>query len=90
MIWLGVAFGAVLFMLLPIATVGVPLPASMLSAEKLDAHAKKCASFPVYVLKQPLFLVKMVAGLCWAADPRVRAQFNLPAYDSDPGTWRTT
>ncbi len=35
-------------------------------------------------------MVKMVAGLQWAASPEVRAHLGLIPYAPDPDAWRTT
>jgi hypothetical protein len=43
----------------------------------------------IYLVRQTVFLLKMVAGLCWGAHPDVRARLALRAYPADPGTWRT-
>ena len=37
---------------------------------------------------QATFMLKMVAALCWAADPEVRAKVGLEPLEPDPGTWR--
>ncbi len=87
-IWAGVFFGSVLFMLLPLVTIGVPLPACFLSHRLLDKHAQKITSLPVYLIRQPIFLVKMMAGLCWGSHPDVRKHLHLTPYPADPGTWR--
>lgn len=86
--WLGFVLGVVLFHLTPLITVFIPLPAFWLSAAQRERHAQKLCSHPVYYLRQPIFLVKMVAGLLWGADPRVRERLGLPAYGADPGTRR--
>jgi len=89
-IWLGVFLGAVFFVLLPLFTVGVPLPAPLLSARLLERHAQKMSVFPLYLVRQPIFLLKMLAGMCWGAHPSVRAYLHLPRYGEDPGTWRAS
>jgi hypothetical protein len=89
-IWAGVLVGSLVFMLLPIATLGVPLPACFLGKRMLDTHARKISTLPVYLLRQPIFLVKMMAGLCWGAHADVRKYLHLAPYPSDPGTWRST
>jgi hypothetical protein len=89
MMWTGISLGAVLFALAPIVTVGIPLPAFWLPRAALDRHAGKMAGSSIYLVRQLVFLVKMMAGFCWAADPEVRRRFNLPALPPDPGTLRT-
>jgi hypothetical protein len=88
--WAGFVLGTLLFQLTPLFTVFVPLPAFMLTAAARERHAQRLASHPLYYVRQPVFLVKMVAGLLWGSDPAVRGALNLPPYPADPGTWRTS
>lgn len=87
--WTGISLGTLLFVVSPLLTVGLPLPAFWLPKAALDRHARKLANNSIYLVRQLVFLVKMMAGFCWAADPRVRRMFNLPALPPDPGTLRT-
>jgi hypothetical protein len=87
--WLGICLGALLFVLSPIGTVGWPVPAFWLPRAKLDRHARKLAASRFYLVRQLIVLVKMMAGFCWGADPKVRRAFNLPALPPDPGSLRT-
>lgn len=89
LMWLGLCLGAVVFALTPVLTVGRPLPSFWLSERARDRHANKIASHPLYLLRQTVFLLKMVAGMCWAEHPAVRARLHLAPYPSDPGTFRT-
>ena len=89
LMWIGLVFGAVVFTLTPLITIGVPLPSFLLPKKALDRHASKIARHPVYLLRQAVFLVKFSAGLCWGADACVRGLFALPPYPADPGTWRS-
>ncbi len=89
LVWAGVVLGSLLFQITPIFTVGLPLPASLLSAERADRHAERISSSDLYLVRQTIFLVKLAAGLAWGADPVVRARFALPPMPPDPGTWRT-
>ena len=86
--WAGISLGTLLFVISPLLTVGLPLPAFWLPRAALDRHARKLANTPIYLVRQLMFLVKMMAGFCWAADPNVRRAFNLPALPPDPGTLR--
>ena len=90
LMWLGVVLGAIVFQLTPFVTVYVPLPASMLSQKLADRHAERVATTNVYLLRQAIFLVKLVAGLAWGGHPRVRERFALRPLPPDPGTWRTS
>jgi hypothetical protein len=42
------------------------------------------------LLRQALLVVRLIAGMCWGADPRVRACFALEPYPVDPGTFRAS
>ncbi len=86
--WLGFVLGTLLFHLTPFFTVYVPLPAFWLSAETRERHAQRLLGSPIYYVRQPIFLLKMVAGLLWGADARVRERLALPHYPADPGTRR--
>jgi hypothetical protein len=89
LMWLGVVLGALAYHLSPVVTVFVPLPAFLLSAELADRHAHRVTTTRFYLLRQTVFLVKLVAGLAWGGHPSVRAKFALPALPADPTTWRT-
>ncbi len=84
----GVVLASLFFCLSPIITIWIPLPAFMLSKAQLRRHTEKGAGHPIYLIRQTIFLIKMVAGLCWSEDADVRATLGLPALDPDPGTWR--
>jgi hypothetical protein len=86
--WLGLVVGALVFAFTPLVTVGLPLPAFWLPRRTLERHADKLLYHRGYLLRQAVFLVRLSAGLCWGADPRVRAKLALPPYAADPGTFR--
>jgi hypothetical protein len=86
--WLGLVAGAVVFTLSPLLTVWVPLPAFFLPEKLRYRHAERLLAHPLYVLRQAAFLVRLSAGMCWGADPAVRARFALAPYAPDPGTFR--
>ncbi len=88
LVWLGVVLGAVVFHLTPILTVHVPLPAFALSPKQADRHANEIASTDHYVLRQAIFLLKLVAGLAWGQNAAVREVFALTKAAPDPDTWR--
>ena len=79
---------ALVFLLTPLFTIFVPLPAIWLSAAQLDRHAQALSTHRLYLLRQSMLMVKTLGGLCWGADPGVRAAFAMPAYKPDPGTWQ--
>ena len=71
-------------------TVGQPVPAVLLPKRLLNLHAERAAYHRLYILRQTVLLLKTVGGMCWGADPDIRAQLNLDPYASDPGTWKQT
>lgn len=88
MYWLGLVLGAFVFAVTPVLTVFVPLPAFFLPRGLLSRHSEKLMGTRIYVLRQAVFLVRLSAGMCWGADPAVRAKFALAPYTPDPGTFR--
>jgi hypothetical protein len=86
--WLGLVVGAVIFMVSPLLTVGVPLPAVLLPPRLLAKHAQRLVAHPRYLLRQSVLLVRISAAMCWGSDPAVRAHFALAPYAPDPGTYR--
>lgn len=88
--WTGLVVGALLFTFTPLLTLGLPLPAFWLSRAQLDKHTDRILAHPAYLIRQGVYLVRLSAGMCWGADPKVRAIFNLPPYGVDPGTFRTS
>lgn len=87
--WLGLVAAAFFFQVSPILTVRRPWPAVFLDEEQLDQHAMKLASYPSYLIRQILVLLKLVGGIFWGQSDEVRAMLALPAYPPDPGTRRT-
>jgi len=79
---------ALVFALTPVLTLGIPWPAFWLSAERQDRHAQALSGHRLYLLRQVMVMVKTIGGLCWGADPSVRAAFAMSAYAADPGTFR--
>ena len=86
--WVGIILSALLFAILPVITVGIPLPAFMLPESLRDRHASKMMAHPIYLVRQAAYMLRLTAGMFWGADDRVRAQFQLERYPEDPGTWR--
>ncbi len=87
-LWAGAVLGALVFQLSPLFTVFVPLPAALLPTGLLDRHAERITGSSLYLVRQALFLLKVVAGLCWGTHPEIRRRFALPTLPADPGTWR--
>ena len=85
---LGMYAGLALFIMTPLLTVYIPLPSFLLPRSLLDRHADRVSSYPIYALRSLVTVLKLVAGLCWGADPAVRARLGLPALPPDPQEWR--
>ena len=69
-------------------TVFVPWPALWLPRGLRARHTARLATHPIYVVRQTMTMLKMVAGMAWGQDPAVRARLHLEAYEPDPATWR--
>jgi hypothetical protein len=88
--WWALVSGALLHALTPVLTIGRPVPAFLLSRPSLYRHTERLLAHRVYLLRQALYVVRLVAGMCWGADPHVRARFALPPLAADPGTFRSS
>ena len=77
-----------LWLLTPIFTVFVPLPAVLLPSRLKDRHTDRITTTPIYLIRQIALVLKQVAGLAWGQDPEVRKAYGLAPYASDPGTWK--
>jgi len=86
--WLALSLGAWVYALTPVLTVYVPLPSFLLPARLRARHAERVTLLRTYVLRQAVQLVRLSAGMCWGADPNVRARFALAPYPPDPGSFR--
>lgn len=86
--WLGLVAGATVFLLSPLLTVGVPLPAFALPRRLRELHARRVGELRPYHLRQAIILLRLSAGMCWGQDPEVRARFALAPYPPDPGSFR--
>jgi len=88
--WTALVMGAVVYAISPLFTVFVPLPSFLLPPKLRALHTERLISHPLYLLRQAGSLVRLSAGMCWGADPTVRARFALAPYPADPGTFRTS
>jgi len=88
LLWAGLVFASIMFISTPLLTVGLPLPACLLRGRTLALHTERIIAHPWYPLRQSMSVVRLAAGMCWGADPAVRAHFRLPPYPPDPGTFR--
>ncbi len=84
----GLVTGALFLLATPPVTIGKLKPANALRPDELDAHVNALATHRIYLVRQVTFAVKMMAGLCWGADPEVRTSVGLDPLEPDPGTWR--
>lgn len=87
--WIGLCAGGLVWLLTPLLTIGVPLPALLLTAAARDRHVNALAGTRFYLVRQAFFLLKMYASMCWGQHPSSRAALALTAYPPDPGTFRT-
>jgi hypothetical protein len=62
---------------LPLAFVGVPLPAHMLSPERRASYVARWSSSHIYFLREGFYLLKAIALMGWGAEPVVRARLGL-------------
>jgi hypothetical protein len=88
MMWSGLLLGTLVFHATPLLTVFIPLPAFLLPRGLRDTHAYRLTTTRLYLVRQTTLILKLVAGLCWGADPRVRANLGLPELEPDPDEWR--
>lgn len=86
--WLGLVAGSAVFAASPVLTLRLPVPSFVLPRSLLDTHARRIGNARNYFVRQPIFLVKLAAGLCWGAHPAVRERMGMPAYPEDPGSFR--
>jgi len=88
LMWIGTVGAALAFELLPVLTIGWPLPAFALPVARRHRHAHAMACHRFYLVRMAMMMIKTVGGLCWGADPGVRAALGLPAYPADPRSHR--
>ena len=77
-VWWGLVLAALTYQLAPLLTLGLPVPAAWLSAERRDRHADRCGRSRWYLVKQATFLLKTFGGACWGARPDIRARLAPP------------
>ena len=87
---LGFFASALVFMLSPLITVGIPVPALFLNRRLRERHANRVADHPLYLMRQTMMILKTIGAMGWGMDARVRERLGVPIYGPDPGTWRTT
>lgn len=85
---LGFFLAVWIYVLSPVFTLGIPLPAFWLSAEKREAHLKKYSNSHSFVFSQLWMLQKMITGMCWGADAKVRQYFGYAPYEAELGEFK--
>ena len=83
-LWLATWF----FIVTPLFTVFIPLPAFLLPSRLLAKHTERLFSSRSYIVRQLVYLLKMLGALCWGQDPEVRRRFGREPLPPDPGTWQ--
>ena len=90
LMWLGACMSALVFVFIgPALTLWIPLPMFFLSQRQRAEHTRRSVAHGFYLYRQSTFILKLVAGMLWGLDPRVREALDLPVYGPDPGTFRS-
>ncbi len=90
MMWGTLVLGALLFVVTPFLTLGIPLPTLVLSRTLRDRHADRIVTTRFYLIRQAVFLLKMYACICWGEADVVRRQLHVAPYPASPGTFRAS
>ena len=69
-------------------TVFLPWPSLWLPRALRRRHTERLATHRIYVVRQTMTMLKMIAGMAWGQDPAIRELLHLRAYEPDPATWR--
>ena len=77
-----------LWLLTPIFTVFIPLPAVLLPSKFKHRHTDVITTTSFYLVRQVALVLKQVAGIAWGQAPEVRKAYGLAPYGADPGTWK--
>ncbi len=89
LLWVGIVASSAAYVASPLFTIYWPVPAFLLSRDRLDAHTQAMANHNNYTIRQAAFLLKMVGGLHWAGTNAIRDAWHLPEYRPDSDEWRT-
>jgi hypothetical protein len=84
----GLVLSAWIYLLTPILTVWIPLPAFLLPAKLRDKHTDRFSTHRLYLIRSCSLMIKMMAGMCWGRDPEIRRALGCEELPPDPGTWR--
>jgi hypothetical protein len=85
---LGFFLSVWVYALSPVFTIGIPLPAFLLSEQKRLAHLDKYANSRNFVFSQLWMLQKMITAMCWGMDDKVRAYYGYEPYPEEPGNFK--
>jgi hypothetical protein len=69
-------------------TLFLPWPSLWLPKGLRARHTARLAQHPIYLVRQTMTMLKMIAGMAWGQDPAIRELLHLRAYEPDPATWR--
>ena len=84
----GLSLATFVFMISPLFTVYLPVPAFVLRGRLLERHTAKLLNSRSYLIRQVVYLLKMVGGLCWGEHAEVRKRFGRDPLPPDPQTWQ--
>jgi len=74
------------FILIPILTIGYPLPSFLLSKNLLNKHTEAFErKFRTYAS-----IIRLAAGMCWGSDPTIQKHLQLEVYPPDSSGFRTS
>ena len=85
---IGFSLSVWIYVFSPLFTIGIPLPAFWLSEKKRLAHLQAYSSSHNFVFSQLWMLQKMITGMCWGMDDKVRTYFGYTPYRPEPGEFR--
>jgi len=85
---LGFFLAVWIYVLSPVFTIGIPLPAFWLSQKKREEHLKKYSGSRSFIFSQLWMLHKMITGMCWGADAKVRTYFCYEPYEAELGDFK--
>ena len=85
---LGLWLATFVYMVSPIVTVYLPVPAFVLRGRCLERHTTRLLESRSYLVRQIVYLLKMVGGLCWGEHAEVRKRFGRAPLPPDPQTWQ--
>ncbi len=70
-------FMTLVFIFTPLFTLGIPLPLFCLSQTKQWLHANKLSTHRIYLFRQSVSLLKIIASMCWGALPHAQVAITM-------------